>query len=60
MKERLAYILIVFSVLLLILNMITSDFAELDRGFYFRVASNIILIFAMLLSVNHRKNKEKG
>ena len=59
MNKKLAYIVIIASSFLLILNLVTADYKDLDKGFYFRAASNIFLIIAMLAFIFY-KNKDES
>lgn len=55
-KSILPLILIVASVVLIVVNIVTSD--ALDRGFWMRSVSSILLIFAMILTIRSQKKSQ--
>gem|GEM_PF-678297 len=58
MNKKVAISIIVLSTLLIVFNIIfTSD--KIDLGFYLRISSSALLILAMYLVLNSRKNVEK-
>ena len=50
-KLKLAYFLIIVSVILLVINISQLDFNNLDKGNYFGILSNLLLIFAMVINI---------
>ena len=54
-KSLLPIILIVASVILIIVNIVTSE--AYDRGFWMRNVSSILLIVAMLFTLKSMKEK---
>lgn len=54
-KTVLPIILIVASIILIIVNIITSE--AFDRAFWMRNLSSILLIFAMVLTIRSMKKK---
>lgn len=57
MKKKLPYILILASIVLIIVNVITSE--NFDKGFWMRTLSSALLIIAMVLTIRS-KNKEEN
>ena len=55
-QKNLPFILIIISVILIILNIITTDYNS--KGFWLRIASSVLLIIAMALVIKER-NKGK-
>ncbi|WP_158269196.1 hypothetical protein [Kordia periserrulae] len=52
-KSILPLLLIIASVILIIVNLVTSE--NYDRGFWMRSLSSILLIFAMILTIRSQK-----
>lgn len=58
-QKKLAYILILLSTLLLILNISILDFENLKDNSYFGIISNLLLILAMILTIRGMNKQEK-
>ncbi|MFK7748178.1 MAG: hypothetical protein AB8B65_07300 [Kordia sp.] len=54
-KSILPLILIVASVVMIVVNIVSSD--DFDRGFWMRSISSILLIFAMILTIRSQQQK---
>lgn len=54
-KSILPIILIVASVILIIVNIVTSE--AFDRGFWLRNLSSVLLIIAMILTIRSQQQK---
>ncbi|MBC8755537.1 hypothetical protein H2O64_12740 [Kordia sp. YSTF-M3] len=54
-KSILPILLIVASVILIVVNFIASD--EMDRAFWMRTVSSVLLIFAMILTIRSQQKK---
>jgi hypothetical protein len=55
-KSLLPILLIVASIILIIVNIVTSE--AYDRGFWFRNLSSILLIVAMIFTIRSQRQKE--
>tara|TARA_B100000809_G_scaffold233570_1_gene250375 strand:- start:2505 stop:2675 length:171 start_codon:yes stop_codon:yes gene_type:complete len=53
MKQNIPVILIIASILLIILNIVTTD--EFDNGFWMQTLSGALVILAMLVTIRNRK-----
>lgn len=59
-KIKLAYLLLLASVILLIVNIFSLDFNNLLNGNYWGIISNLLLMVGMLLNIrNLKKEAEK-
>lgn len=54
-KQILPIVLIVASVIMMIINFVMSE--EMNRGFWMRNVSSILLIFAMILTLKSQKKE---
>jgi hypothetical protein len=54
-KKDLPLILIIVSFILILTNILTTDVNSL--GFWLRISSSVLLIFAMYLTIKERKKK---
>jgi hypothetical protein len=59
-KQKLAYLLIVGSIILLILNIYNLNFNNLQNGNYWGIVSNLLLIFGMILNIRALKKNEEN
>lgn len=57
MKHNIPVIIIIASVILIIINVATTD--EFDNGFWMQTLSGILVIFAMLVTIRNRKKQIK-
>ena len=58
-KSVVPYIILITSLVLLILNIITSDLdSDKIGGFYFRMASSVLLIISMFVVICKNKKKQ--
>lgn len=57
MKKNLPLILIIASFILIIINLLTFD--SFDNGFFLRVLSSVLVIVAMFLVIEKKKNNEQ-
>jgi hypothetical protein len=55
---KIAYFLIFASLILLVLNISELDFENLKENKYSGIASNILLIISMILTINNAKKNE--
>ena len=56
-KQRLPIILIIVSIILIIINVVTTE--EFDNGFWMQTLSSALLIFAMIVTIRHKKKTDK-
>ena len=54
-KLKLAYLVLVASVILLVINVYNLDFENLSSGNYWGIISNLLLMVAMILNINELK-----
>ena len=57
-RIKIAYFLIFASLILLVLNISELDFENLKKNKYSGIASNILLIIAMILTIYNAKKNE--
>lgn len=57
MKKNIPLIVIIASLVLIVVNFIISE--KIDRGFWLRTLSSVLLIFSMILTIRDRKKQEK-
>jgi hypothetical protein len=57
-RIKIAYFLIFASLILLVLNISELDFENLKENKYSGIASNILLIISMILTINNAKKNE--
>ena len=57
-KKRLHYLILITSAVLLLLNLIFPE--KWDLGFYLRALSNVLIIVAMVITINYNAKKEEG
>ena len=57
MKHNIPVIIIIASVILIIINVATTD--EFDNGFWMQTLSGVLVIFAMLVTIRNRKKQIK-
>lgn len=57
-RIKIAYFLIFVSLILLVLNISELDFENLKENKYSGIASNILLIISMILTINNAKKNE--
>ena len=59
-KLKFAYLLLIVSSILLILNISGLDFNNLQKGNYWGIISNLLLMFGMIVNIrNLNKDEEK-
>jgi len=58
-KKKLAYFILIASIVLLIANCYALDYHNLQNGNYWGITSNLILIGAMILNIRILNKKEK-
>ncbi|WP_156168340.1 hypothetical protein [Kordia zhangzhouensis] len=56
-KSTLPIILIVASIILIVVNSITTE--AFDRGFWMRILSSVLLIVAMVLTIRSERRSSK-
>lgn len=56
-NNKLPIILIIASIVLLVINFIDSD--TTDKGFWMRIASSLLLILAMILTIKNKNNETR-
>lgn len=56
MKKNLAYLLLVAAILLLLVNLYTTNLSEFRASDYLGISSNVLLIIAMVLTIRHKDN----
>ena len=59
-KQKLAYLLLVASLILLIINIYSLDFDNLRNGNYWGIVSNLLLMFGMIINIRDLKKLEKN
>lgn len=60
-KLKLAYFLLFASLILLILNIYQLDFNNLQKGSYWGIISNLLLMFGMIVNIRDlKKGAEKN
>ncbi|MBP4141896.1 hypothetical protein J3S90_08780 [Flavobacterium sp. P4023] len=59
-KQKLAYLLLVASLILLIINIYSLDFDNLRNGNYWGIVSNLLLMFGMIINIRDFKKLEKN
>jgi hypothetical protein len=52
-KKSLPIILIIASIILIIINVVTTN--EFDNGFWMQTLSSVLLIFAMIVTIRQKK-----
>nr|WP_321244833.1 hypothetical protein [uncultured Psychroserpens sp.] len=57
MKHNIPVIIIIASIILIIINVVTTD--EFDNGFWMQTLSGVLVIFAMLVTIRNRKKQIK-
>jgi hypothetical protein len=57
MKQNIPVILIIASILLIFINIISTD--EFDNGFWMQTLSGVLAVFAMLVTIRNKKNQIK-
>ena len=57
-RKKLAYLLIIASVILLVLNLCEFDFNNLKNNKYSGVVSNLLLILAMVFTIRDINKKD--
>lgn len=57
-KKTGAYLVMIAGVILLIFNISELDFGNFKNGPFFGIISNVLLILAMVISINDLKKKE--
>lgn len=55
-RLKLAYGLLITSVILLVINLYNLDFHHLQNENYWGIASNLLLLFGMLFNIRDLKN----
>lgn len=58
-KKDLPLIIIVASLGLIIWTLIITDFTNIDKGFWLRIISSLLIIIAMILTIQQRKKDKK-
>ena len=58
-RKKIAYILIILSAILLIVNISNLNFKNSSENNYFGIASNVLLILAMILTIRGINKREK-
>ncbi len=58
-KLKFAYLLIIGSLILLIINVYNLDFDNLKKENYWGIVSNLLLVVGMTLTIKGIKNREK-
>ena len=56
-KKSLPIILIIASIILIIINVVTTN--EFDNGFWMQTLSSVLLIFAMIVTIRQKKKTDK-
>ena len=59
-KFKLAYFLLFASLILLILNIYLLDFNNLQKGNYWGIISNLLLMFGMVVNIRELKKGVKN
>ena len=57
-RKNIAYFLILTSLILLVLNVTELNFENLKENRYSSIASNLLLILAMILTIKNTNKKE--
>ena len=57
-KKGLHYLILITSAVLLLLNLIFAE--KWDLGFYLRAVSNVLIIVAMVVTINYNAKNEEG
>lgn len=60
MKHKLAYFIIVASIILLTINLYGYFVNGDEKGFYLRIVSNLLLIVGMIFSIRARNKKDRN
>tara|TARA_R110001583_G_scaffold193397_1_gene361848 strand:- start:2509 stop:2700 length:192 start_codon:yes stop_codon:yes gene_type:complete len=59
-KINFAYLILIIGLILLILNIVNLDFENFQKGPFFGIISNILLIVLMIVNIRDLKNAEKS
>ena len=59
-KLKLAYLLLIASAILLIINIYNLDFKNLQNGNYWGIASNLLLMIGIIINIRDLKNREEN
>ena len=59
-KLKLAYLLLIASAILLIINIYNLDFKNLQNGNYLGIASNLLLMIGIIINIRDLKNREEN
>jgi hypothetical protein len=59
-KLKLAYLLLIASAILLVINIYGLDFKNLQNGNYSGIISNLLLMFGMIINIKDLKKREEN
>jgi hypothetical protein len=58
-KLKLAYLLLIVSIILLVINTYNLDFKNLQNGNYWGIVSNLLLMIGMIINIRDLNNREE-
>jgi hypothetical protein len=59
-KLKLAYLLLIVSIILLAINIYNLDFKNLQNGNYWGIVSNLLLMIGMIINIRDLNNRDEN
>jgi hypothetical protein len=59
-KLKLAYLLLIVSIILLVINIYNLDFKNLQNGNYWGIVSNLLLMIGMIINIRDLNNRKEN